>query len=144
MIMNVKLDEGAYMPESAHEADAGYDIRTPVSFTVAPHTSMSGDGYAIINTGVHVEIPVGYVGFLKSKSGLNVNNSLTGEGVIDCGYTGSIIVKLYNHCNESRHFNRGEKITQLVILPIAKPELRLVDELKETDRGDGCLGSTGS
>lgn len=142
--MKVKLDEGAYMPESAFESDAGYDIKTPVSIRVAPYTPSNGDGVAIINTGVHVSIPHGYVGFLKSKSGLNVKNSLTGEGVIDSGYTGSIVVKLYNHGNEEKHFKAGEKIIQLVILPILKPKLVLVESLEDTERGDGGFGSTGS
>lgn len=55
------------------------------------------NGSAVIDTGVHIDIPKGYVGFLKSKSGLNVKHDLTSEGVIDAGYTGSICVKLYNH-----------------------------------------------
>ena len=142
--MNVVLDKGAYMPESAHDADAGYDIKTPISVTVAPSTPNNGNGYAVIDTGVHVAIPQGYVGFLKSKSGLNVKNSLTGEGVIDSGYTGSIVVKLYNHGNEEKHFNVGEKIIQLVILPILKPRLVLVESLEDTERGKNGFGSTGS
>ena len=142
--MNVALDKGAYMPESAYEADAGYDIRTPIPITVAPSTPNNGNGYAIIDTGVHVAIPQGCVGFLKSKSGLNVKNSLTGEGVIDSGYTGSIVVKLYNHGNEEKHFNKGEKIIQLVILPILKPRLVLVESLEDTERGENGFGSTGS
>lgn len=89
--MKVKLDPGAYMPERAHEQDAGYDLRTPVRAVIHP------EGSVVIDTGVHVQIPDGYVGFLKSKSGLNVRLDLTGEGVIDAGYTGSITVKLYNH-----------------------------------------------
>lgn len=89
-------------------------------------------------------IPYGCVGFLKSKSGLNVKNSLTGEGVIDSGYTGSIVVKLYNHGNEEKHFKAGEKIIQLVILPILKPKLRLVTSLEDTERGENGFGSTGS
>lgn len=142
--MNVVLDKGAYMPESAHDADAGYDIKTPIPVTVAPSTPNNGNGYAIIDTGVHVAIPQGCVGFLKSKSGLNVKNSLTGEGVIDSGYTGSIVVKLYNHGNEEKHFNKGEKIIQLVILPILKPRLVLVESLEDTERGKNGFGSTGN
>ncbi len=101
-------------------------------------------GQAItIDTGVHVEIPRGHVGMLKSKSGLNVKHDIVGEGVIDSGYTGSIRVKLYNHGSESYMIERGDKISQLVILPIITPELELADELEETERGANGFGSSG-
>ena len=98
--MRVVLDKNAFVPERAHEYDAGLDIKTPVPIVVGGYSPCYGNGTAIIKTGVHVEIPVGYVGMLKSKSGLNVKNSITGEGVIDCGYTGEIVVKLYNSSPE--------------------------------------------
>lgn len=146
--MKVKLDPGAYMPEKAHEADGGFDLRTPVHATVwgATLTSMGGVriGSATIDTGVHVEIPRGCVGLIKSKSGLNVNHGLTADGVIDAGYTGSICVKLYNHTAQDYNFNAGDKVAQLVIVPLADVgEPELVDELEETERGDGGFGSTG-
>lgn len=145
MKIKVKLDEGAFAPESAHTADAGYDLRTPIDFRIP------AGGYAIIDTGVHIQIPEGYVGFLKSKSGLNVKCHLTGEGVIDSGYTGSIVVKLYSHDKGlvtfvdafGSYFKRGDKIIQIVLLPIFKPDLEIVDSLEETERGDGGFGSTG-
>lgn len=137
MTINVKLDDGAYMPEKAHEEDAGYDLCTPHDFLLVGGQSVA------IDTGVHVEIPKGYVGFLKSKSGLNVNHDITGEGVIDCGYTGSIKVKLYNNSNEHYQFQKGDKIIQLVILPILKAEMKVVDDLSDTERGDNGFGSSG-
>ena len=137
MTIKVKLDEGAFAPTTAHAADAGYDIRTPIDFWV-----VSGH-HATVDTGVHIQIPEGYVGFLKSKSGLNVKHSITGEGVIDSGYTGSIQVKLYNHSPQSKYFERGDKIIQIVLLPIIKPDMVIVDSLEETERGDGGFGSTG-
>lgn len=141
--MRVVLDEGAFAPKRAHEADAGYDLRTPFPIVVAAHSPISGDGTAIINTGVHVEIPHGYVGFLKSKSGLNVVNGLTGEGVIDSGYTGAIVAKLYNHSDTEYHFEAGDKIIQLVLLPIFTPDIEIVESLDHTARGDEGFGSTG-
>jgi len=140
--MRVVLDKGAFVPERAHEDDAGYDIKTPVPVVVGGHT-FNGDGSAIVNTGVHVEIPRGYAGFLKSKSGLNVKNGLTGEGLIDSGYTGAIIVKLYNHTDQEVHFDAGDKIIQLVLLPIYTPVIEVVQSLEQTARGDGGFGSTG-
>jgi len=85
---------------------------------------------------------------LKSKSGLNVKFGITGEGVIDTGYTGSIVVKLYNHSEFPKFFGRGDKIIQLVLLPIITPQLNVVDSIDklygtETERGNNGFGSTG-
>ena len=88
-------------------------------------------------------IPKGYVGMIKSKSGLNVNHGLRCEGVVDAGYTGSIKVKMYNDSNAPYIFTEGDKVTQIVILPIPETELVQVDSLEETERGDNGFGSTG-
>ena len=88
--LKVYLDEGAKMPTRAHEYDAGLDIYAPHSVI------LYAGGSAEIDTGVHIEIPKGYCGLLKSKSGLNVRHGITGEGVIDHGYTGSITVNTGN------------------------------------------------
>ena len=80
---------------------------------------------------------------LKSKSGLNCKHGLVSEGVIDAGYTGSIVVKLYNHGASTYTVKAGEKISQLVILPIITPEPEVVDSLADTERGTGGFGSTG-
>ena len=135
--MNVILDDGAYMPEFAHKTDAGADLRSPIETVVPARNSV------VIDTGVHVEIPEGYVGMLKSKSGLNVKHNLTGTGTIDCGYSGSIRVKLYNHGDTDYQILRGDKIIQMVILPCAYCEFTQVDKFAETERGDGGFGSTG-
>lgn len=136
--MKVVLDKGAYPIERAHEADAGYDIRTPMPIYIPAH------GSAIIDSGVHVQIPIGYVGILKSKSGLNVNNDIIGTGTIDAGYTGSIRVKLYNLGNNDHHFDKGDKVIQIVFYQIFTPDIELVDHLEETERGDKGFGSTGA
>lgn len=138
--MKVMLDSGAYMPERAHDLDAGYDLRMPDGLD---EVTLYGGSAVIIDTGVHMEIPQGYVGFIKSKSGLNVKNDLTATGVVDAGYTGSIVVKLYNHGRYIKKFNSGDKLTQIVILPIFTPDLELVDSLEETERGNNGFGSTG-
>lgn len=135
--MKIVIDPGAYLPERAHDLDAGYDLRSPIRVYVPPYSN------AIIDTGVHIEIPEGYVGMLKSKSGLNVKHDITSEGVIDSGYTGSICVKLYNHGQNAYEVNKGDKISQLVIMPIFTPALEIVSHLDSTERGDGGFGSTG-
>lgn len=135
--INIQLDERALMPTRGHAWDAGLDIMTPVYFVLPAGESVT------IDTGVHVEIPQGYVGFLKSKSGLNILHEITSDGTIDAGYTGSIKVKLYNHGNYAYSFQYGDKISQLVILPIETPVPKLVDRIRGSERGDNGFGSTG-
>lgn len=132
------LDENAKMPTKAHpDTDAGFDLYAPERFVIRARDS------AVIDTGVHIEIPKGYVGFLKSKSGLNVRNGISGEGVIDAGYTGTIVAKLYNNGYEFLKFEKGQKIIQIVFLPIPEVELELTDSFKDTERGDNGFGSSG-
>ncbi len=136
--MRIKLDEVACAPVRGHEADAGLDLRTPERVVVYPNDSVT------INTGVHVQIPLGYFGKLESKSGLNVNHSIVSHGgVIDSGYTGPIVVKLYNHGKKKYVFEKGDKIVQLIIQPCLLPKLELVDDFEDTERGDSGFGSTG-
>lgn len=153
--MKVFLDKGAIMPTKAHDTDAGWDLYTREDVKINGSISQSYFpsidapviiGHTVINTGVHVSIPKGYVGMIKSKSGLNVKNGLIAEGVIDSGYTGPIMVKMYNLTGNDYTFNAGDKITQLVILPIntdTMEEVKSVEELGITERGDGRFGSTG-
>lgn len=137
MKFKVMLDENAKMPTKAHEADAGFDLYTPEKVV------LDGKDSAVIDTGVHIEIPKGYVGFLKSKSGLNVKAGITGEGVIDAGYTGSIVAKLYNNGKETMFFDAGQKIIQIVFLPIPEVELELTDSFDDSERGNNGFGSSG-
>lgn len=145
--LKVYLDEGAKMPSRAHGTDAGLDI-------YAPYPILLYAGSAVeIDTGVHLEIPKGYCGLLKSKSGLNVKHGITGEGVIDHGYTGSICVKLYNNntgddAPKLHFFDKGDKLIQLLIVPVETPELEVVENVAdlyggETERGDNGFGSSG-
>ena len=101
--MKILLDPGAKMPTRAHELDAGYDLYSREDAVI-----YHGDSHCF-DTGVHVQIPAGYVGMVKSKSGLNVKYNLTSEGVIDAGYNGSIVVKLYNHGNAAVRIENGQK-----------------------------------
>lgn len=135
--MKIKLDKDAFMPVRAHDTDAGADLRAPVGVVVPAR------GSRVIDTGVHIQLPHGYVGMLKSKSGLNVRYGITSEEVIDEGYTGPIKVKLYNHSDYPYAFSRGDKITQLVILPCAYVGFELANDLDDSERGDCGFGSTG-
>ena len=98
--IRVKLDDGAFLLDRAHETDAGADIFAPHDVTV-PRSEVNDDGgvdvgCAIVHTGVHVELGETTAGMVKSKSGLNVKHGIISEGVVDEGYDGEIVVKLYN------------------------------------------------
>lgn len=147
--MNILLSNEAFFPQRAHPTDAGLDLFATEDQVVPAR------GSAVFDTGVHIELPrvclsdgfgdVEFVtaGILKSKSGLNVNHNITSDGTIDFGYTGSIKVKLYNHGDKDYHVKRGDKISQLVIVPVLTPEIRVVEALTDTERGTGGFGSTG-
>lgn len=135
--IKVRLDEGAYLPDRAHDTDAGADIRIPQRLVVPAH------GSATVRTGVHVQLPHGTVGMLKSKSGLNVRCGVLTEGVIDEGYDGEIVVKVYNHGDEGVLFEPGDKVTQLVVMPVLYPTYQQVDSITGGERGSDGFGSTG-
>lgn len=135
--MNIMLDSTAFVPKRGHATDAGLDLLSPRDVVVPAR------GSTIIDTGVHVELPNGTAGFLKSKSGLNVKHGITSEGVIDVGYTGSIVCKLYNNSSDDYKIKCGDKITQLVIVKIETPNINIVDKLDDTERGEGGFGRTG-
>lgn len=139
MKLNVMLDDGAKMPSYAHATDAGMDLYS------REFALIETGGSHFFDTGVHIEIPEGYVGMVKAKSGLNKNSNLVCTGVVDSGYTGSIGVKLYNHGYEDNiAISRGQKIAQLVIMPVITAELELVTQFEHTERGDGGYGSSGA
>lgn len=140
MQIKFTLDRGAFAPKKAHAADAGYDLRAMHDARII---DCCNDGTSF-DTGVHVAIPDGYVGFVQSKSGLNVKHGIICPvGTIDAGYTGSIVVKLYNLGNEEYTVKAGDKIAQLIIQPLADTELVEVEELEESERGSNGFGSTG-
>ena len=135
--MKVMLDDGAIMPTRAHTYDAGLDLYAMESGFVFSESSHTFD------TGVHVQIPEGCVGFIKSKSGLMVKHGILTDGTIDCGYTGSIRVCHFNRSEDDFYVEAGNKIAQLVIVPCVLLPLEVVDSLGKTARGTGGFGSTG-
>lgn len=143
--MRVKLDKDALLPTKAYKTDGGFDIYSREDKVVPAR------GSAIFDTGVHIDLPKLQIcdqvlltaGMLKSKSGLNVKHNITSEGVIDISYNGSIVVKLYNHGGTDYEVKKGDKISQLCIVPILPVELELVDELKGGERGNNGFGSSG-
>jgi len=136
--MKILLDHNAYAPVRAHNTDAGLDLRSPAFAVLPAHSSI------VINTGVHVELPEGTYGSIRSKSGLAVKFGITAfDGTIDVGYTGAIVVMLLNRGDEDYRIHKGDKIAQLVVQPCEYPSVDIVDSLEATDRGDNGFGSTG-
>lgn len=136
--MNIYVEKGAYAPNRAHKTDAGLDIRSRETRLVKAHSS------ALFHTGLHVQLPHGTAGLLVSKSGLNVNHGITSTGLIDEGYTGEIMVKLYNHSETDYLVHVGDKISQLVIIPVLYEDINFKNFLNEnTERGDKGFGSSG-
>lgn len=137
--IGVKCDNMAVKPTKAHDEDAGFDLYMPLDMfgICRAHGSME------VDTGVHMVIPKGYCGVLVSKSGLNVKHNITSTGLIDSGFTGSIRVKLINHGNDTLEFKGGDKLTQIIILPVPDVELVEIEELPKTERGENGFGSTG-
>lgn len=135
--MKIMLDEHGLMPERAHPFDAGLDLRSPFRVVIRPND------WVTIDTGVHVAIEKNFVGLITSKSGLMAKHGITSRGTIDCGYTGSIKAVLFNHSDKTYIVEKGDKITQLVVLPIVTPHLEVVDSFEDTERGANGFGSSG-
>lgn len=138
--MNVKVFDGGYMPRRAHFDDAGIDLLTPEGFTLRPGESR------VVDLKVGFEIPVGYFGKLESKSGLNVNHGvICPGGVIDSGFRGSVKVRMLNTGYTDYTFMRGDKVVQMVLIPVLLADLNEVDELtpSESGRDNSGYGSTG-
>ena len=134
--MKVKLDPGAIMPTRAHPTDAGLDLYAIKSGWILPKCRKT------FSTGIHAAIPVNHVGLLTSKSGM-MSKGITSRGTIDSDYRGTIKAILYNHSWLPYHVKKGQKITQLVIMPIITPDPVQAEELETTERGAGGFGSTG-
>ena len=140
--MKVVLDPGAKLPTKAHTADAGFDLYAPENMSAI---NLYSHDSAIIDTGVHMAIPSGYCGLIVAKSGLNMKQGITVTGLVDSEFSGSIRVKLYRDDNYADHYTiePGDKIAQIMILPVPQFELEIVDTLDETERGSNGFGSTG-
>lgn len=125
------------MPVREHKDDAGADLRTPYGVTLWP-----GE-FKTIDTGVHVEVPEGYMVEVRSKSGLMKNMGVFTDGTVDKGFSGSIGVILFNHSTWIRKFKAGDKIAQIVFTKIGIPDFEQVDRITGGERGDAGFGSTG-
>jgi dUTP pyrophosphatase len=136
-----RLDPDLPLPAYAREGDAGLDLLAATSVTLAPGER------ALVGTGIAVAIPEGYAGFVQPRSGLALRHGLglvNSPGLIDSGYRGEIAVILVNHDPDvAVKVERGDKVAQLVVVPVPRARLVECDELPESARGSGGFGSTG-
>jgi dUTP pyrophosphatase len=136
----VKLREDARIPERAYAGDAGLDLATCEPLRLGPGER------GVVHTGVAVAIPEGFAGFVQPRSGLAARHGiavLNSPGLIDSGYRGEIRVVLLNTDREHAFVaSAGERIAQLVVLPVPELELVELDELPATERGVRGFGSS--
>lgn len=143
MIPVKRLREGAILPTFGTEQAAGADLYACLE---APVTIAPGQT-AFIPTGLAMMLPEGYVGLVFARSGMACKMGLAPAnkvGVIDSDYRGEFLVALYNHGTEQRTVSHGDRIAQLVVVPVLRPCFEETDELSETRRGSGGFGSTGT
>lgn len=142
MLKILKLRESATLPSRATAGSVGYDLYAdlPEEKIIPPM------GAEAISTGIAMAIPAGYGGFIFARSGLAVKHGIAPAncvGVIDSDYRGEVIVALRNHSGAAFPVRPGDRIAQLVLLPVSTPEIEECAQLGETERGAGGFGSTG-
>lgn len=144
--MKVKLDrytDGngvtrvAQCPGRAHDTDAGLDLYAMHGGLVRAHQA------ATFHTGVHVELPKGTAGILMPKSGMMTRHDLLTFGIVDEGYTGEILVHIFNCGGDDYSVRAGDKISQMLIVPVLYEPVEVVDEISGGDRAENGFGSTG-
>lgn len=136
-----RLDPELPLPSYAHPGDAGLDLYAAADITLAPFER------ALVPTGVSVAIPEGYAGYVQPRSGLALLRGLSlvnSPGLIDPGYRGEIgVIAINLDPRDAIVISRGDKIAQLVVVPVARAAVTEVDVLDDTPRGEGGFGSTG-
>jgi dUTP pyrophosphatase len=132
-----KLKDGAKLPSYAHEGDVGMDMYAMETVTIAPM-----EHYRFWH-GFALEFPIGYAGIVKDKSSISKAGLHQMGGVFDAGYRGEYNTHLVNLSNKPYTVEEGDKVSQLLILPVAIGELEIVDNLSDSERGEGMFGSTG-
>ena len=135
-----RLKENAVLPTKGSQYAAGYDLYSTETVTIRPHETV------MIDTGLAMEIPMGYFGAIFARSGLATKQGLRPAncvGVIDSDYRGPIKVALHNDTDEGRYVNEGDRIAQLVFMSYYDAEFNEVNDLETTTRGAGGFGSSG-
>lgn len=133
----LKVHPEAVLPTRAYPNDAGMDIYCLEDVILTPAQGK------VTRTGIALAIPNGYVGMVADRSSMAKRGVKTAGGVIDSGYRGEVHVVLWNISGQEIRINRGERIAQMLILPIATPAVQEVSALGETARGTQGFGSSG-
>lgn len=133
-----QLDFDLPVPGYAHHGDAGLDL-------YAAHDAIVTGETMLISTGVAVAVPDGYVGLVCPRSGLSKYGVTVANapGVVDSGYRGELMVRLTNTSKTPYRVHFGDRIAQLLIVPVLRPEVTIVNSLDNTERGTNGFGSTG-
>lgn len=142
IVVKTIVEEGATLPKQTTALSAGSDISAKLS---KPFVLKPGD-YSLIPTGLKIALPPGYEAQVRARSGLAAKYGVTvlnSPGTIDADYRGEVKVILINHGKNDFIINNGDRIAQFVIAPIVNTTFIEVDELDDTDRGEGGFGSTG-
>ena len=136
------------LPERMSEGSGGYDVFASED-TVVPAATVSAKGRvdlgrALIPLGIAIELPIETVGRIASRSGLSVNSNIeAGAGWIDSDYRGEVMVELKNFSSVDFKIRQGDRIAQLILLPVTLSEFKFYERLEYTDRGQSGFGSTG-
>jgi len=137
----LRLDEDLPIPAHAHPGDGGVDLYARAA------VELGAGERATVPTGIAVAIPSGYAGLVTPRSGIAAKYGISvvnGPGLIDAGYRGEIKVVLVNLSDRAFAVERGDRIAQLVVIPVVDQEFSVVDELPGSGRGSGGFGSTGT
>ena len=134
----LKLCPQARLPVRAHPGDAGLDLHCVEDAAFEP-----GQG-RVLRTGIAVSVPAGHVGMIADRSSMAKRGLKVAGGIVDSGYRGEVGVVLWNISSHAVSLKAGDRVAQLVVLPIATPAVRGVKALDGTARGKGGFGSTGA
>jgi len=138
MKIPILLDDGAIAPMSMRDGDAAFDLAASEAVTIESNTQQ------LVGTGVHMAIPIGFVGLIWDRSGLAAKSQITTMGgVIDSNYRGEIKVILRNFAPEALAVQKGDRIAQMIVQKQCAVSFDVVDSLDETNRGKAGFGSTG-
>ena len=132
-----KLDNFISAPVRAHSTDAGADVFATEDKVLGPN-----ERYAM-PLGFAMQVPEGYMAMVLTKSGTFKKGVFALEPPVDCGYTGEAHALLHNVNDVEYKISKGDKVAQLIVIPIATPDFIEVESLEETERGNGAFGSTG-
>lgn len=135
-----KLKPDAIIPSYAHDSDSGMDLHAIGNYTLQPGKVV------MVSTGIAIQLEKGYEAQIRPRSGLACKNTITvinSPGTIDAGYTGEILIGLYNSGNFTYRVNNLDKVAQMVICPVLHPVIEIVDNLIVSERGGNGFGSTG-